>query len=64
MAYESMIFKSLREACNGQYQGVFWEYYALSNGGFYMELKQDEALNMECEFWLTISYLNSYRLEF
>ncbi len=48
MAYESMIYDRLREASNGQYTGGYWEFYTLSNGGFYMELMQDEVLNMEC----------------
>lgn len=48
LAYESMIFDKLREASNGQYNGGYWEFYTLSNGGFYMELRQDEALKMEC----------------
>lgn len=48
MAYESMIYDRLREASNGQYEGGYWEFYTLSNGGFYMELMQDEALEMEC----------------
>ncbi|NOR70852.1 MAG: antirestriction protein [Methylomarinum sp.] len=48
VAYENMAFDKLREASNGQYHGGYWEFYTLSNGGFYMELKQDEALNMEC----------------
>jgi len=46
--YESMVFDKLREASNGKYTGGYWEFYTLSNGGFYMELCQDEPLEMEC----------------
>lgn len=48
LAYESMVFDNLSEASNGQYTGGYWEFYTLSNGGFYMELRQTEALQMEC----------------
>ncbi len=30
------------------YSGGFWDYYTLSNGGFYMALSQAEYLYVEC----------------
>lgn len=48
MFYEKMVFDKLYEASNGQYQSGYWEYYNLSNGGFYMELVQEDDINMLC----------------
>lgn len=47
MAYEGFIFNRMREDAE-KYNGGFWEYYALSNGGFYMGLDQSEPLTMQC----------------
>jgi hypothetical protein len=32
-----------------QYDGGLWEFYALSNGGFYMAPKTDEPFEVRCE---------------
>ncbi len=32
-----------------QYQGGFWEFYALSNGGFYMAPRPDTIFTVSCE---------------
>ncbi len=45
--YENLIYAHMRKASK-QYDGGYWEYYTLSNGGFYMELQEDERLDMEC----------------
>ena len=47
MVYEGFIFNKMREDAE-KYEGGFWEYYALSNGGFYMGLDQSERITMEC----------------
>jgi hypothetical protein len=49
MTYEHMIFDKLREATKGVYNGGYWEYYTLSNGGFYMGLgEENTCFEMEC----------------
>ena len=48
MHYENEIYNKLGEASKGQYQGGYWQYYTLSNGGFYMELDDDMRFDMEC----------------
>jgi len=31
------------------YHGGYWEFYALSNGGFYMSPHSDSTFNVSCE---------------
>jgi hypothetical protein len=45
MVAEQGIFNTLRNLCSG-YNGGFWNYYELSNGGFYMTPYLDENLEM------------------
>lgn len=47
LQYEMLIYDQMRKASK-PYDGGYWEYYTLSNGGFYMELQQDEHFAMEC----------------
>lgn len=34
---------------SGDYSGGYWEFYALSNGGFYMAPSGDQAFHVICE---------------
>lgn len=47
MAYEAYIFNKMKEDA-AKYNGGFWEYYTLFNGGFYMSLTQEKPLKMVC----------------
>ena len=47
MQFENMVYDDLRKMCKN-YDGGLWEFYTLSNGGFYMALEQDEPLELEC----------------
>ena len=31
------------------YQGAYWDFYTLSNGGFYMAPRLDESFTIECD---------------
>ena len=48
MVAERGIFNALRKLCS-DYNGAFWNYYELSNGGFYMAPCLDEKLTMFVE---------------
>jgi len=48
MQYEQLIYRKLLEASQGQYDGGYWDYYTLSNGGFFMELDSQTRFNMQC----------------
>jgi len=45
--YEALVYDHMRKASK-QYDSGYWEYYTLSNGGFYMELQEGERFEMEC----------------
>lgn len=47
LQYENLVYDHMRKASK-QYDGGYWEYYSLSNGGFYMELQEDGSFEMEC----------------
>jgi len=46
--FESFVFDSAGGLCE-QYDGGFWEFYRLSNGGFYMAPSQPERFRVICE---------------
>lgn len=48
MAAEQGIYNAISKLC-GNYSGAFWNYYELSNGGFYMAPCLDEKLEMFVE---------------
>jgi hypothetical protein len=45
---EPAIF-SIADRLSADYTGSLWEFYALSNGGFYMAPMTDEPFNVTCE---------------
>ncbi|MCH9661307.1 MAG: antirestriction protein [Bacteroidetes bacterium] len=47
LQYETAIYNQMSQS-NVKYNGGYWDYYTLSNGGFYMALSQTEPLKMEC----------------
>ncbi|MGK5032682.1 antirestriction protein [Janthinobacterium sp. MDT1-19] len=40
---------SMLDRMSDDYQGAYWEYYKLSNGGFYMSPLTDDSFHMCCE---------------
>ena len=40
---------SIAEALAEEYTGGFWEFHALSNGGFYMAPRLDNSVTVSCE---------------
>ena len=48
MQYENAIY-SLMDRASTDYSGGLWQFYTLSNGGFFMALDQDSNLRMEWE---------------
>jgi hypothetical protein len=47
MTYESMIYTKMGEFAP-EYNGGFWDYYTLSNGGFFMSLDEDKRFSVDC----------------
>lgn len=47
LQYEMLVYDQMLKASK-QYDGGYWEYYTLSNSGFYMELQNNESFEMEC----------------
>ncbi|KQQ44703.1 hypothetical protein ASF61_21480 [Duganella sp. Leaf126] len=45
---ESTIFDTLARICDS-YEGGYWHFYNLSNGGFYMAPDSDAAFPLSCE---------------
>ena len=45
LRYENLTYNFMRKACN-DYGGGFWDYYSLSNGGFYMVFNTEKSLKM------------------
>lgn len=48
MQFENRIYSYMSEACPS-YSGGYWEFYTLSNGGFYMAYDSGERLPMQWE---------------
>ena len=48
MKLEPFIF-NLADDISDNYAGGLWEFYTLSNGGFYMSPRHDEPFNVSCE---------------
>lgn len=46
MRFETMVFTYMDTFCT-PYSGGYWEYYALSNGGFYIGLKREGTIQVE-----------------
>lgn len=46
MQFEGMVFRYMEEYCT-LYSGGYWNFYALSNGGFYIGLKQSGQIQVE-----------------
>ena len=46
--FEPFVF-DIASALSHDYQGGYWEFYDLSNGGFYMAPKTDEPFNVRAE---------------
>lgn len=44
--YEQLTFAFMDKACPA-YDGGYWNYYSLSNGGFYLALNTDERLKLQ-----------------
>src|ERR1035437_5066658 len=40
---------AVTKAIAREYNGGYWEFYALSNGGFYMSLNSKNSFNVTCE---------------
>jgi len=47
LSYENAIYDHMGTS-SPDYKGGYWDYYTLSNGGFYMALSQSEPLKMAC----------------
>ena len=45
---EHTIYNFLNQLC-ADYQGGYWEFYELSNGGFYMAPRTDRKFFLQCE---------------
>ncbi|SDJ22989.1 Antirestriction protein [Paraburkholderia steynii] len=45
---EAMVYQSLQSVCEA-YSGGFWDFFELSNGGFYMAPRMEEPLRIQCE---------------
>ena len=48
MKLEPLIF-NLTDHISDNYAGGYWDFYILSNGGFYMSPRHDEPFNVSCE---------------
>ncbi len=57
MLFEGMVFRYMEEYCT-PYSGGYWNFYALSNGGFYIGLNRKESGIMQVE-----NHLNFYKGE-
>ena len=44
---EAMVYRSLEFLCQ-EYSGGYWEFYELSNGGFYMAPVTDRRMRIQC----------------
>ncbi|WP_024771651.1 antirestriction protein [Aquimarina macrocephali] len=55
MRFEGMVFRYMEEFCK-PYSGGYWNFYALSNGGFYIGLKRSGLMQVE-------NHLNYYKGE-
>jgi len=48
MRIEPVVF-SFAERLSGDYKGGYWDFYTLSNGGFYMTPSTDQSFHVICE---------------
>lgn len=48
MRFESFVY-SITTRMAAEYDGGYWEFYALSNGGFYMAPDSDKQFHVVCE---------------
>ena len=48
MVAEAWVYQSLQSVCDA-YSGGCWDFLELSNGGFYMTLRLEEPLRIQCE---------------
>jgi hypothetical protein len=48
MTGEALVYQSLQFVCDG-YSGGFWDFYELTNGGFYMAPRLEEPLRIQCD---------------
>ena len=48
MRLEPFVFDMAGRLASG-YTGGYWQFYALSNGGFYMSPRSDTILNVSCD---------------
>jgi len=47
LRYEQLVYAGMNKFC-ADYSGGFWNYYTLSNGGFFMALDDDRRFAVEC----------------
>ncbi len=47
LRYEQMIYGGMDRFCK-EYNGGYWQYYTLSNGGFLMVLDENKRFSVEC----------------
>jgi len=45
---EALVYQSLQSVCEA-YSGGFWDFFELSNGGFYMAPRAEGPLRIQCE---------------
>ncbi|MES2664160.1 MAG: antirestriction protein [Pseudomonadota bacterium] len=45
LAYEILVYQYMKLFCK-DYQGGYWEFYTLSNGGFFMQYAKETSLNI------------------
>ena len=46
---EPTVFRFAEHLAAPQYNGGYWQFYALSNGGFYMAPRSETVFNVSCE---------------
>lgn len=46
---EPTVFQFAEHLAASQYNGGYWQFYGLSNGGFYMALRSDAIFSVSCE---------------
>lgn len=47
LGFEKALYNALRDFSCGQYEGGYWEYYSLSNGGWYAAMDSDTTYVIE-----------------
>lgn len=46
--FEGEVFDWMRALTQYEYQGGFWDFYELSNGGFYIGLQEERSFRLFC----------------